>query len=734
MAGDNTTKIVIELDLQIQNLKKQNKIVLQELEKLRTKTGVIQKGQKSGSKDHISGIEQSTKGIKRQTAALMQQEHVRAKNAKNSHKDLDEHKKKLVGIGKFLLTPVGKFVGAFAMGSGFGALRGPVGRGGVAGAAGWAGSMVGRGISRAVGGVLGFALSSLTQAYQTKVQVGMARGGLTGLGTRKQFFGQRGPRGSTLGFNPIESAAHAQMIGRATGNIGATSYAQQAARATGMDVGEAAGFMGQIRQAGYGFGGAARGMQPGNGGPEQFQKVIALGMESGLENARIPEFLQGIGAITQAVGNRISGAVNVQGIAAFQAVLGRSGVPGFQGRRGMAVGAQLNQAIQKPGGGEAGQSIMLQALGFGKPGGGTDYYTALKQQQEGLNRPQNIAAMFKEVYSQLGVAGAGGKVGSNQEANIALSEMTGLGLQQIEDLGQILNSGKSVEEQMKEINELTKGQKSVADQSLEAMKEFGGEIRRVAGKMETMATAGQKMSNIFTTVEKYQLKAMMWLAERAPELEKWLRDIYILLKTWLQIASPITDTALNDKLSEQKKKLYDLEAGKAGAKSLTSRGEFASELAKTAKAHAKTIRQETAGRLTQASQELSWSATTMNPLNVARAGFVAYTESARAKLKKIEATRYDAEAAKYANEAKEAALALPGSKHTDSTEKLARRRAQSGLESVTIKSGEPLIEGGKPRDVTIWGQKAVPVKQVNLPKQDSSGNAVGRKPVQTANE
>ena len=539
MAGDNTTKIIIELDLQIQNLKKQNKVVLQELEKLRVKTSTVQKGQKGSAKEHVTGVEQSTKGIKRQTDALAQQERTRAKNARNAHKDLDEHKKKLTWFGKFMSTPGGKFLGAFAMGSGVGALGG-FRRGG--GTATWAGSMLGRGVSRAAGGLLGFGISGLTQAYQTRVQIGLAQAGLVGMGGTRRSFGQRGrttgPGGSALGFDPIMTAGHAQMVGRATGSINAVNYAQQAGRATGMDVGEAAGFMGQLRQAGYGFGGAAKGGGVTNEGPAQLQKVLALGMEAGLERARVPEFLQGIGAITQAVGSQISGVVNVARISAFQSVLGRSGVPGFQGHRGAAVTSKLNQSILRPGGGEAGQAIMLQALGFGKPGGTTDYYSALKQQQKGIDDPSNVAAMFKEVYSQFGQLGVGGATGNNQNANIVLSEMTGLGLQQVEDLGKIVDSGMSVEEQMKAINELTKGEKSIAEQSLEAMKEFGGEAKHAAGKMERIASASENSYKIFREIERVQVHMLKWIDGQLPAVVKWLKEIYTLIKSAVQVLSP----------------------------------------------------------------------------------------------------------------------------------------------------------------------------------------------------
>ncbi|GAF90087.1 unnamed protein product, partial [marine sediment metagenome] len=104
---------------------------------------------------------------------------------------------------------------------------------------------------------------------------------------------------------------------------------------------------------------------------------------------------------------------------------------------------RLNESIVKPGGGEAGQAMMLQAFGFGKPGGGSSYYEAKKRQQEGAT-PENVKAMFGEFGKQKG----GG------EAQIlALETVTGLGITQLEELREVVQtmSGPGREAKLKEI-------------------------------------------------------------------------------------------------------------------------------------------------------------------------------------------------------------------------------------------------------------------------------------------
>jgi len=562
--GNNSTEIIIKLLMDTKDLTKGQSKLDGEMKKMKSKlTMSFGKQSKAAIHELTVAIKEFTEAVKKSAGVVATSEKKKQAEFKHTNTEIDAQKKKIEGLGKFAQSRTGKFLTAFAAGAGIGGLsKGLTAQG--------MGSFAGRMVSRGASSILGFAMSGFSQAYNTYVQYGQAQAGMIGLGNRRQMSaGARGAgraRGSRLGYSMIDTAGQAPGIARASGNLGAVYQAQQFARATGMDVGEVGGYMGMVRQAGYGFGGTTRaGAHTATGtgttdtsGSKILEKVVAAGIYSGIERARLPEFMQGVAGITGAAGGKAAGRVDVTGIAAFQALLGSSGNAGFQGARGAAVGQQLMGATVAPGGGEAGQSMMLQALGFGKPGGQTSYYDALKSQQQGMQKPENVAAMFKEVYSQLGVAGAGGGGKNQQEANIALNEMTGLSLDQIEKLGDIFNSGKSAEEQMKAVKDQLQKSEPIEKQALRQMTDFGGTAVRIAGKTDTLIGIGAKTAPMFEKIEKWQLGALKWMADGFPAMTKWLEKIYILMLQLSEFFLKDDKKRLDDLMKNQDKTLAEL--------------------------------------------------------------------------------------------------------------------------------------------------------------------------------
>ena len=609
MAGNNTTEIILQLKLEMKDLQKQQKQFATELKKITKQVESLSSKVKGGSKDQTRAIDEVTKSAKKQSNEFAASEKKRRSEYKQTNNEVDRQKKKLHELGQVTQGRFGRFLTAFTAGAGVGGLRRSFS------AAGF-GSLLGRGISRGVGAIMGFGLSGIQQAYQNYVQYGMAQAGMVGLGSAAQLRTGRmlagRARGARLGYSMIDTAQQAPGIARATGNLGAVYKAQQFARATGMDVGEVGGYMGMLRQAGYGFGGVtrpggvdynAKRMTADRSGTKVLEKVVAAGIYSGIERARLPEFLQGISGTTQAAGGRTTRRVDVEGIAAFAAMLGRSGLPGLQGARGMATMQQAMQATVTPGGGEAGQAMMLQALGFGKPGGQTTYYEALKQQQQGMQRPENVVAMFQEVYKQLGVAGGGGAGKVQQEANLALSEMTGLSLQQVEDLGEILNSGKSAEEQMAAIKEQLKSAEPIEKQALQQMKDFGGTASRIAGKIDTLIGYGAKAAPMIEKIEKWQLKALGWLVDAFPAISKWLEKIYNLI---LSIAEAFLPTKFQDILANISKSTEELKK-KYGKGTLAEQADLAKQMSERQAAGKAAIVAETIQRMGRMGAKSPWS-------------------------------------------------------------------------------------------------------------------------------
>lgn len=342
---------------------------------------------------------------------------------------------------------------------------------------GTAASYAGRGLA-AAGFFVGSALFARgREAYGAAEQYDITQGGLTGLGRRRDFSPHGGAR---FGYSSTDTAAQAGAAARATGNLGSVTQAQALSRALGMDMGAATGVMGQLRGTGLKFSGTNG---QGGGGADQLKKIIAAGFESGLERARVPEFIEGVGELVSTAQRQFATGVKSDGYASLLALLGRSGQPGLQGSAGVGVAAQLDQAIKNPGGGDAGRAVMLQALGFGTPGGNTSYYDAIQQQEKGAMDPQNVMKLFQST---------GSRFGQGQQQILALKEMTGLSTNQLEGVRSSLNNGNSAEA-LEKIKAAMEASKPVEEQGLDQMKEMGAALVRIADQSDILVDEGHEI-------------------------------------------------------------------------------------------------------------------------------------------------------------------------------------------------------------------------------------------------
>jgi len=388
----------------------------------------------------------------------------------------------------------------------------------------------------AVSGLLGMLIGGIQQGYQTHLQVGAAMAPLAGMGSRP---GQIGiGKGIGMGHAPSQTYRHAAGVGRATGDPGAVTLAQQFAMGGGgMDVGEATGIMGSLRQAGVGF----AGKENQTSAAKLLGQMVQGGIITGLEKARLPEYLKGVATMAEAMGGRQTGKVDVGSIANTLSYLGR--IPGMQGQRGVNLMQTLDQSIRSPGGGEAGQQVMLQAFGFGKPGGETSYYDAMKRQQrgaQGAGGAQNIMDVFKELYSQYGVVGGGGSTQQQQEANLAINTaMPGLNLDMIEGIGDMINNGENQEEILKKIAEATKAFKPIEDRVVDAIKEgFSGVAKRIAGQEAKSAKIGAESAKLVESlqdeVHKLLRELINFLKPHMPEIVAAIKLMGLFAKEALQ--------------------------------------------------------------------------------------------------------------------------------------------------------------------------------------------------------
>lgn len=380
-------------------------------------------------------------------------------------------------------------------------------------AGGMTGAAIGTAAARAGMGLWNFFVGGVQAGYQNYVQYGQAKGRTAGLGSGRAINrGISGAMGSKLGFSKIDTASMVPSMGRATGELGPREM-QQAMRATGQGEGEVADVFSTIRRAGFDFTGA--GPKKQSAGGRQFQQLIAGGMASGLERARLPEYFQGVQKIADEQRNINTGVISIKDIAKQLTMLGQSGRPGMQGAAGVSILEKFNGALQRPGGGEFGENFIRQAMGFGKPGGNTSYYDAEKMREEGITGKAgagNIQRIMTELRKQFG---------TGHESNLALREVAGTSLDQGEQLNKIYNGPGSTEEKLAKIEEVMKASEPIEKQSLDLMKGVGGTLSRIAGKTDAMLGLGAKYAADIEKMENLQLAALLKISDGVEAIRKF---------------------------------------------------------------------------------------------------------------------------------------------------------------------------------------------------------------------
>jgi hypothetical protein len=305
-----------------------------------------------------------------------------------------------------------------------------------------AGALLGGVLSTAVGTLAAAAVSALTRlvampfraigeqyesyrnyAQQLSKLAGYAGGGASAADIKSLRLGA----GKALGYSPEEVISAAAMTSRATGSYKGTGSALALSRVLGQDVSETTGMLGQMRQAGY------KDFTSTGAGYRDLTKAMAAGVASGLEKARLPEFLSGVMDLTSKAAGRAAGDVSTAPFAQLLSTLARSGVSGLQGARGAAVASALEEGFTSPGGGEEGRALALHAMGFG---GGKSFYEAERALERGTaGDPQFIKQMIDTVNEA---------AGSGEEANRAIKVMLGgrLTLDQIEAVQKAIKAGE----------------------------------------------------------------------------------------------------------------------------------------------------------------------------------------------------------------------------------------------------------------------------------------------------
>lgn len=350
----------------------------------------------------------------------------------------------------------------------------------------------------AIGGVAGMVLSNAKQAVAAAERYEEAQRYLPGMGT-----GTWPGSMSGMGIDVIRAAQMRTQAGRQMGGAGFTGakgpeyWAMMAGMGSGVDFGQTAGFMGMERRGGITGEKQFRVME------KMYAKAISKGTGEALDKALMTDYLHGIQAISESQLSVLSTLSEEQLLQTAGLIdQFRRGTPGLDVTQSAGIMGRVQAGILRPGGGEAGQMLMLRAMGFGNPFAqqtGIEkktYYGALKQQEKGLD-----VSNFRAVMEQTGVEYGGGEAQA-----MALKEIFGVSLTQAEMLQKMESDGKSTVEINKEIKRINEENKSPLEQMAKDSKKSVGLLQATASLTDELVGLGKDMSGFIQWYKALQIK------------------------------------------------------------------------------------------------------------------------------------------------------------------------------------------------------------------------------------
>jgi len=372
-----------------------------------------------------------------------------------------------------------------------------------------------------VGAIGGILIGAAFKGYETYLGLQKQLGSSIGLGYKGGILGNAFKSGGArYGYNVGDVSGFMPLTARATGQSTpeAARALMAATRATGMEAGEVGDLFGAIRQGGTSF---AKQQQTIGGkkqvfslGVREFERVQAGALFSGLEKARFPEFAEGISQLIRRAGTTAAGIVDATGYTKLAALFGRAGGEGFKGQRGLAKLAKFEQGVTAPGGGDEGQAIIMQALGFGRPGSGVGFFQATRRQEKGL-QDQNT---FRDVMEYLNRMSGG-----NRDERAYLGKQLGIAssMQDMDALQKIYEESKDGTDIQKKLQEELDKTKPIEEQGFIAMKEARTDLARIAAKFDESAALGAKIKDIMESVEDLQRALVLAVLD----LAKWIKEL-----------------------------------------------------------------------------------------------------------------------------------------------------------------------------------------------------------------
>lgn len=374
-----------------------------------------------------------------------------------------------------------------------------------------------KGVGGLRGGLLGTAVAGLgytaMQGYrvydtgQQMAPIAKSLAGQMGAGSveaRQQAIGAYG------GYGGIENLQTLQQLNR---QIGGAAGMQNLRKVTdianryGMERGEAVQGLGQAFNAG---------VAPERAG-EALEKIMAEGVKSGIDRARITQFTQEVLGVQKEI-FRMTGQENTQNIAqAFARFAGGQGESFLRGP-GMAGIQGLDQAVRSAGRGNMqGPALgtLYRAFGFGAGGdqlGADQYYGARKKMEGGIFQGSaneivgNVGNIIKRFTAESG--------GNEQIANLRMADELGIGLNQVESLRGISSraeqGGVSKEDQRK-LQQIMEEQKDPMIKLLDIQAKSNENLAKLAGSAEGL-NAIVKIDELLLSTQESALEVLKTIA------------------------------------------------------------------------------------------------------------------------------------------------------------------------------------------------------------------------------
>lgn len=337
---------------------------------------------------------------------------------------------------------------------------------------------------RVVSGLMEGAVGILQRGYSEFNSYDMDRSRLAHMLRR----GKRTPQdiedqlrgGQRFGYSMRDSVGHMAALSRSTGGTNLLSLLQATSRGTGLGVEEMSGIAGTMTRAGSDM--------KSEKGRKTFARMLSDSVKSGLDDSRTGEHLEAVSSIVQATSATSAGEVNVKQISGMLANIGGKLGAGFQGERGAQFLGGFDRALKGGGGGDSQKAFMLQAMGFGTPGGGSSYYSAIKAMQQGIFGTGGADNFVKLLQHAEGMGGGG------EETNYILSQISGATLEQIEKFRSVFQ-GEGIEGLKKAISSEVNPDATERDMMKDAMSSFLEGVKHESQLDNRMVEAGREIAH-----------------------------------------------------------------------------------------------------------------------------------------------------------------------------------------------------------------------------------------------